>query len=247
MSKKQIKITCLSDTHNMHDQIQLEETDILIHCGDATGRGRIHEHESFLNWYGKQKSKVKLLVAGNHDFNLSEEYDSPDRAYISQLLTNNDIILLENSTYEYESINFYGSPYTPTFGRWAFMLSGQEMKDNWEKIPLDTNILITHGPPYKILDSIIEWNERVQSYNGFFKNHNVGCPDLLNKVSEMKQLKLHVFGHIHESSGETFLNDNNTLFANVASLNGNYQLKKQPIQKFLIEVENDQIINCTKL
>ena len=42
----------------------------------------------------------------------------------------------------------YGSPYTPEFCGWAFMEEREDLKLIWEKIPTDTDILITHGPPF---------------------------------------------------------------------------------------------------
>jgi hypothetical protein len=42
---------------------------------------------------------------------------------------------------------FYGSPYTPAFCEWAFQLNETDAIEKWKKIPEDTEILITHGPP----------------------------------------------------------------------------------------------------
>lgn len=53
----------------------------------------------------------------------------------------------------------------------------------WNMIPENTNILVTHGPPYGILDLNMQ------------KQHT-GCKDLLNQVLKIKP-KLHIFGHIH--------------------------------------------------
>ena len=75
---------------------------------------------------------------------------------------------------------------------------GRNISKHWKKIPANTDIQITHGPPYGILDK-----NRV----GF----SAGCPSLKRAVKRI-QPKLHVFGHIHEDSGmvklerTTFLN-----------------------------------------
>jgi len=35
------RIVAISDTHNQHDEIELPEGDILVHCGDFTNTGRL--------------------------------------------------------------------------------------------------------------------------------------------------------------------------------------------------------------
>jgi Icc-related predicted phosphoesterase len=87
-----------------------------------------------------------------------------------------------------DGLKVYGSPITPTYHDWAFnVLPGSPIAEAWEKIPLDTDVLITHGPPKGILDK----NSR---------DELLGCPELLRKVKEIKP-KLHTFGHVHEGYG----------------------------------------------
>ena len=65
---------------------------------------------------------------------------------------------------------FYGSPWSPTFYNWGFNADrGPDILKWWKKIPTETDILITHGPPHKILDKCM---------NGF----PAGCKDLLNEI-----------------------------------------------------------------
>lgn len=42
----------------------------------------------------------------------------------------------------------YGSPYTPDYHGWAFMYNKKDASKVWEQIPDDTDILLTHGPPF---------------------------------------------------------------------------------------------------
>jgi Icc-related predicted phosphoesterase len=85
---------------------------------------------------------------------------------------------LENSSVLVNGLKIYGLPITPYFLGMAFnKRRGDEIKKVWKKIPSDTDIPITHGPPFGILDK------------------NVGCEELLAKVIKVKP-KLHVFGHI---------------------------------------------------
>jgi Icc-related predicted phosphoesterase len=85
-------------------------------------------------------------------------------------------------------------------------------------IPADTELLITHGPPYGILDETVR--DRTA----------VGCRDLLHKVSALQQLKAHVFGHIHEGYGQREVGG--TLFLNASVLDEHYEMKNKP---FLVD------------
>lgn len=67
-------------------------------------------------------------------------------------------------------------------------------------LPNQIDILITHGPPYKILDRT----------NG---EKNAGSEILLKYVERIKP-KLHFFGHIHEAKG--IMKNKDTQFYNVA-------------------------------
>jgi len=88
-----------------------------------------------------------------------------------------------------EGVKFYGSPWQPRFFDWAFNLDrGEEIKKKWDLIPMDTDVLITHGPPYGILDLTHE-------------GEKVGCEELMKAVLRV-QPKIHIFGHIHEAYGE---------------------------------------------
>lgn len=184
------RIVCLSDTHNHHEKIRLPDGDVLIHAGDATNRGTIDEIAAFNEWFAAQPHKVKILIAGNHDW-LFETNNS----YARRLL-DDSIIYLQDSSIEIENLKFYGSPWQPRFFDWAFNLTrGRELAEKWALIPADVDVLITHGPPNGILDQVPRqfWVE------------NTGCEELIKRVEQIAafgRLKLHVFGHIHCGYGE---------------------------------------------
>ena len=113
-----------------------------------------------------------------------------------------------------EGLKIWGSPIQPTFYDWAFNRKrGAEINKHWKLIPPDTDILITHGPPFQILDKTTS-------------ECHVGCDMLLNKINQIKP-KLHVFGHIHEGYG--MIQKNETIFVNASSVNIRYQLVNAPI------------------
>ena len=117
---------------------------------------------------------------------------------------------------EYPGIKIYGSPWQPEFCNWAFNLprTGLELQEKWENIPKDTDILITHGPPWGHLDVV----------RG--RTDNLGCELLRQRVDEIKP-KIHVFGHIHSGYGYKF--ENETHFINASVLNESYIYKQSPV------------------
>jgi hypothetical protein len=56
------------------------------------------------------------------------------------------VIYLNDSGVEIDGLKFWGSPVQPYFHNWAFNRIGDDICKHWELIPLDTDILITHGP-----------------------------------------------------------------------------------------------------
>lgn len=175
------KIVCLSDTHNCNELIAVPDGDILIHAGDATGRGTIDEIVLFNHWFANLPHRHKIFVAGNHDW----LFETNNR--FARTLLDSSIHYLQDSAVEIENLKIYGSPWQPRFFNWAFNLTrGAEIAEKWKLIPEDTDILVTHGPPFGILDEVPKQ----------YSIENTGCEELRKRVEEIR-LKLHVFGHIH--------------------------------------------------
>lgn len=220
-----LKLVALSDTHNRHKNIkefmnidsmgQDKEPlsgDVICHAGDATMGGTLGECERFLKWYGELNFKFKIFVAGNHDRKFEE-----NPQLMEQMCKDNGIILLNDSGIELDGVKFWGSPVQPWFFDWAYNrarnLSEQDLykvpliKPHWDLIPEGTNVLITHSPPYGILDQCPD-------------GRLVGCQDLLNRVNEIKP-DIHLYGHIHFNANmEKHINS--TSFYNVAICNEQY-------------------------
>ena len=202
-----MKITFISDTHGLHDQLDLGETDLLIHAGDLSSRGTMGEINSFLNWFKALPIRHKVFIGGNHDFLLEKQ-----PAVFRQMLTD-DYIYLENEMIEIEGIKIWGSPITPYFFNWAFNRSrGSDIKKYWDLIPEEVDILVTHGPALGIGDKT-------------GRGENVGCEDLLAAVKKVKP-RYHVFGHIHEAYGIT--QEEETIFVNASVVNLAYQVVNAP-------------------
>lgn len=139
-----MKVTVISDTHGQHRSLKLPKGDLLIHAGDISKRGHPIVVEDFLDWFSLQKFRYKVFIAGNHDFFLERAHPQ----FIEQMIPN-DIIYLNDSGTEIEGIKIWGTPITPWFNNWAFNRErGAEIKQHWDLIPADTEILITHGSPH---------------------------------------------------------------------------------------------------
>lgn len=215
------KLVLISDTHENHNKVTIPECDILIHSGDFTNLGDAQDVLDFLNWFKKQPAKHKIYIAGNHD--LSYE-NSPEYRNMMVRMYSPDIIYLHDSGVEVEGLKIYGSPYQPEFCDWAFNLPrGFPLFKKWSLIPDDTNVLITHGPPHSILDLVDKFGRDAE-----YTYENVGCEDLYNRVKQLKDLKLHVFGHIHEQERQIEVIENVT-FVNAALVNNGNRIIKNPI------------------
>jgi Icc-related predicted phosphoesterase len=126
-----------------------------------------------------------VCIAGNHDW----LFERNQKAAIEAL--GPGITYLENSGVEIEGLKIWGSPVQPPFMNWAFNVPrGPEIRKYWDKIPVGTDILITHGPPKGILD---------QS-NAALNTEHCGCEELLLALHRVKP-PIHVFGHIHGGYG----------------------------------------------
>jgi Icc-related predicted phosphoesterase len=180
----------ISDTHE--DKPKLPKGDVLIHCGDVLGWGDEKEYYEFIEWFSSQPHKHKIVIAGNHDIVLD---DPQTKLAIRSKLEEAGIVYLQNTHTEIDGKVFYGSPWTPKFGDWSFMMHAV-----YNNIPDKVDVLITHGPPAGILDQ------------NFYKEQ-CGCHATLDLVLRLKP-RIHTFGHIHESNGMLFTPS--TIFVNAA-------------------------------
>lgn len=193
-------ITCVSDLHGFCPE--LPGGDLLIVAGDLTAKDTEPEYQKLIYWLSQQEYKKKIVIAGNHD---GQVWENPG------LFKFADCTYLCDAAAEFEGLKIWGSPWTPKYCGWDFMLHPHELQEKWALIPEDTDILVTHGPPATMLDVA--------------DGENCGCRHLMKRVLEIKP-RLHVFGHIHEGYGT--LNHNGTLFVNAAIMNGCYRPLNKP-------------------
>lgn len=160
------KIYAFADTHGAHRQVAVPaDTDILICAGDAVEDNlRGGEYDDFLEWFPAQPGGYKIFVPGNHELS----FDIGQADGIRPLFERREIVLLEDAVDDFDGV-VIGS------------VSGSSRIAD-EDIPTDIDILVTHYPPYGILD------------DGF------GSPEILNFVLKA-QPAYHLFGHVHRTGG----------------------------------------------
>ncbi len=223
---KPVKIVAISDLHGHLPEIP--PCDICIIAGDIgpatnsyhqAGRFAIHWiRNAFNNWLKSIPAKHILGIAGNHDF-VAQDFP--------HLMTQLHWTYLLDTKISLLGLSIHGSPFTKAIHPdypWAFQNADHKLTKHWRHISKYTDILVTHGPPLHILD---------QNHQG------THCGSLsLKQHLQRVNPTLHLFGHIHENSGQT-LKSGNTTFANVSYLDHHYNPTNQ-IQVFNVVPQNTE-------
>ena len=206
------KIVCVSDIHCRHKKITIPDCDILISTGDYTFMGRDDEVRDFHKWLDKQPAKHIISGQGNHEKGVEANFS------LSKQLANSfcpRAIFIDEGLVELENLSIWYSAITPYFCNWAWnRFPGEDIQKHWDRIP-QVDIIATHGPCYGILDYIPS------------QNKHVGCPQLLQKVLEIKP-KIHCGGHIHEGRG--IVKQDNIQFINSSICDEDYKAIHSPIE-----------------
>ena len=208
-----MKIWHISDTHGFHHQLNIPEgIDLVIHTGDCSNRMDPYTNEpevrQFIEWYEQVPIPNKIFIPGNHDTSIERN-----------LIKGSDFIsagihLLNHDWMDVGGIKIFGSPYTPTYGQWAFMKSRETINRVWEQIPEGMDIVAVHGPCKGILD-LSRDRQNVLEFcgDGALRKH------VLNRVKP----KYFLSGHIHNfediiNTGFRYLPDYNITFSNAAGV-----------------------------
>src|SRR3990167_3831002 len=139
-------IVILGDTHGFHPDVP--DGEILIHTGDFTqGWGGRDHVKDVAKWLGAMPHPHKFLVGGNHDGSLFA-HEEQCRAVLGV----RGITYLCHRAAMVGDIKIWGSPYHPQFAG-VFGKNQEELMMLWRQVDPDVDILITHGPPYGVLDT----------------------------------------------------------------------------------------------
>ena len=207
------QIVCCSDFHGYYPDVG--SGDILIFCGDVSRRDLLDEYNKFDEWLLKQEFEHKIVVAGNHDNKLFDvSYKIKNAHYLC------------DSGVEILNFNIFGSPWTLTFPGinprcTAFTGTEEDLKAKFDLIPDDIDILITHGPPYGILDQVYHPEN--------CRYHHTGSKSLMDAIKRVEP-KVSIFGHIHEEYGSREAFALETDFFNCSHVNERYEPVNKPIR-----------------
>ena len=187
-----MQICVTSDTHTYHRDLVFDtNVDTIIHCGDFTKsalKNNRDETIEFLDWFDSLPIKNKILISGNHEYFLHRCHKNFSiETFFKENYPN--IHYLQDSSIVIDGIKFYGTPWTLRYGDWYFMKDREkDLFEVFSKIDIDTNVLISHSPAETILD--------------YCQGKILGSSSLKYHIdNNLKNLKYHLFGHIHESYG----------------------------------------------
>ena len=207
------KIVIMSDNHS-NWKVDVPDGDIFVHCGDWSYTGSEKSLVKFNNFLGNLPHKHKLYIPGNHELGMEKNFN-----LYKETLTNGTCI--HNTELEIDGLKFFGSAFTPSFRNWAFMKDDDQRKRYWEMAPDDVDVLVTHGPPFGLLDQATPDGE------------HLGCIHLRNYIERVKP-KLVCFGHIHGSGGSVLPlkhwdGEDDTILVNASVLDEKYKLVREPV------------------
>lgn len=190
--------------------------DIALFNPDLTGREQAldlkRQYNEFRSWLNalNMLRTIVVGVGGNHDFAFQEVHGFPNKF--------NWHYLLDSHT-QIDDVIFFGSPWQPWMGGWAFNAPEDDAQENFlrEKFSLaldDTDVFVTHTPPAGFHDTV----------KGAHKGSLA-----LNETLERVQPQLAVYGHIHKPGVEVV---DNTILCNASYVGFDRRPNGHPIQVF---------------
>jgi Icc-related predicted phosphoesterase len=191
-----MNIITISDLHG-HLPV-IPACDVLLIAGDICPKkdhGLTRQvtwlNSEFRAWLESVPADEIVSIAGNHDFIFEKApHLVPDLSWT----------YLQDDGVEIDGLNIWGTPWQPVFGNWAFNATAERLARQWSLIPDDTDILISHCPPYGYGD-LAPRKITAENEKEWPSPEHAGCPHLRDRVLALPRLKLHVFGHIHVGRG----------------------------------------------
>lgn len=209
-----MRLVCVSDTHGLYSEVvggevqdlQLPAGNVLIHCGDFSAwEGKSRDCLRLKEWLQTVPSFTKtIIVPGNHD-RLCEVAPALASTLIGIQIITHGRFMLGNT-------KCFGTSYQPQFGAWSFNRPPEQRTAIFEEIPQDTELLVTHCPPFGHLDRV--------------HGESQGDKILAERIAQLPALKYVIFGHIHEGYGQETVNG--ITYINCSLLNERYELKNKP-------------------
>jgi Icc-related predicted phosphoesterase len=217
---------------------ELNAPDLLIITGDmianfAPARSRIqgkdpYEERRQLVHYQTLIDYIDFIWPGVDIFAVRGNHDWCDYGIEGSVTAFDN---LEGCTYNWNGLKIHGFRGVPAYLNWNDGYTEKALEALCELVPKDTDILITHVPPIGILDDVYDAHcyicgNRVSKNGLCHKTHinpaypvivprNLGSISVRTLVDSLPNLKLHLFGHIHECGGRVEVR-RNTVFSNAS-------------------------------
>lgn len=221
---------------------QIEESNLLLLAGDVFGntlRWEFNIVDPVSKYLIELRNKgIKVVMTpGNHDFHLYNGWilENPEKAktilknvsgrerisglsdaapyetdYVEEFLGAKVLI---DDLLEIDGLRIYGTPWTPEFCCWAFMLDEPDLETVFKDIPENLDILVSHGPPlFGSLDMV----------EGYPDRH---CGSIALRDAILEKSPRYCFcGHIHTGDhNENLLGK--TVCQNVSLLDEEYNVR----------------------
>lgn len=234
-----MKIAALSDIHgNLIPPDEIGECDVVCICGDICPLDYQRNFAKciswfcldFLPWTNKLNCDKVIFIAGNHDFFLEQLYHEKHRGrtpseVLKCLLVGNHksqskLIYLQDNSYEYKGVKFYGTPWIKNLPGWAFNLTEEELQNNFSYIPHNVDVLLTHQA-----STVGNTGTSLQLISSN-KPYDFGSIEL-TEATKVRNIKYALCGHIHSGNHEPFIY-NNTTYMNVSLLDEDYKIAYKP-------------------
>lgn len=235
---RKVRFLIISDTHNqtLFPANDTSHTfrhpppacDVLLHCGDLTMTGELHEYSRTLSLLASIPAELKLVIAGNHDLTLDKdwwlnnrnvhrqgeqgEWQAAHDMWRGQAAKDAGVTYLEEGMHQFTlksgaTFKLYASPYQPEFYNWAFPYAHHEDRFNPPGSALSAyqprhtqNIAETPIPDWPNVDIVMTHGPPLHVLDQTERGSDVGCPHLLSAIARARP-RLHCFGHIHEGWG----------------------------------------------
>lgn len=202
-------VVAISDIHG--HLIDVPECDLLLIAGDicptedhSLGYQSDWLNRAFRYWLEDVPAKHIVGIAGNHDFIFQDA-----KGLVPELPWS----YLQDSFTIIDGIKIHGTPWQPPYFDWAFNLPEERMELVFDLIDPDTDIVISHGPPYG-------QGDRTD------RGEYAGSKALLRALKRV-QPQYAVVGHIHQGYGHYRVGK--THVKNAAVVDGGYRLRNAPI------------------
>ena len=222
-----IKICAISDLHG--DLPEIKPCDLVLVCGDSvplnvqasTNGTKKWYKDKFKTWAENLPCEKVIFIAGNHEL----RFPGHQIVYEKLFPGSDKVTYLCHKEYIYThdgtAYRIFGTPYCKVFGNWAYMYPDDTLRQVFNEIPENLDILITHDQPYEFGDILLQ--EDCYWADG----SHIGNKPLLEAILA-KQPRFQFNGHLHSCSHEQIM-INNTAHYNVSMKDERYNIVYEPL------------------